>query len=270
MTIKRIAIALLILGSTIFASLSAANRSKAQSRDGFVQADGNLSETIEAVSTLSIIKPADGETDQPVISNELPANILASTVAFRYFICTGYNKMHAGLGTKVDQHTVLTHNHFGSQAHFCMIDPSAPEQHVDIAIKQDSRAMGFGDPYGEQTLLVDTSEALKGTSAALASLQMMNQMTVGEFVQVVYWDDELSELAITSFQISGFLGDSVLVLNDPDDIINQGDSGGGVFYQGALVGNTWRYLPSFDHNGNLIDKQVHVHLIPLEMRTPTT
>ena len=93
-------------------------------------------------------------------------------------------------------------------------------------------------------------------------------MSVGDVVEVVYWDDELSELSVASFQISGFLGDSVLALDDSNDIINKGDSGGGVFYQGALVGNTWRYIPTFDQNGNLVDKQVHVHLIPMDVRAP--
>ena len=268
MTIKRITIALLILGSTIFASLPIYTHSKAQSGSWDTRADSNANQTNEAGSTSSFANQSGAEFRPATISSQERDKLLASTVEFRYFICTGYNKKHAGLGTKVDQHTVLTHNHFGSQANFCMINPSAPAQQVDIAIKQDSRAMGHGDHYGDQTLLVDTSEDVQGPAAALASQQMINAMSVGEFVEVVYWDDELSELAITSFQISGFMGDSMLVLDDPQDIINKGDSGGGVFYQGALVGNTWRYLQSFDQDGNLIDKQVHVHLIPMDVRTP--
>ena len=261
MTIKRITIALFILGSTIYASLTVSNHAKGAT----VQAAGNDRTKTEASSSSTI---AGAEFRPSSISNQERDKMLASTVEFRYFICTGYNKKHAGLGTKVDQHTILTHNHFGSQAYFCMINPLAPEQQVDIAIKQDSRAMGFGDQYGDQTLLVETTEAVQGPAAAIASQQLINAMVVGEVVEVVYWDDELSELSVASFQISGFLGDSVLVLDDSNDIINKGDSGGGVFYQGALVGNTWRYIPTFDQNGNLVDKQVHVHLIPMEVRAP--
>ena len=264
MTIKRITIALFILGSTIFASLSLSNYPKGAT----VQAAGIDSAKLETGSSASIANQSVAEIHPSTLSNQERDQLLASTVEFRYIICTGYNKMHAGLGTKVGEHTVLTHNHFGNQANFCMFNPSAPEQQVDIAIKRDSRAMGFGDQYGDQTLLVDTSEAVQGPVAALASQQLISAMAVGEVVEVVYWDDEHSELAVASFQISGFLGDSVLVLDDPSDIINKGDSGGGVFYQGALVGNTWRYLPTFDQDGSLVDKQVQVHLIPMDARTP--
>jgi hypothetical protein len=264
MTIKRITIILTILGSTMFASLSFSIHAKSAT----VQAARIDSAKLEAGSSVSFVKQTGSEIRPSTLSNQERDQLLASTVEFRYIYCTGYNKMHAGLGTKVNEHTVLTHNHFGNQANFCMLNPSAPAQQVDIAIKQDSRAIGHGDQYGDQTLLVDTTEEIQGPAAALASQQLISAMAVGEVVELVYWDDENSELAVASFQISGFLGDSVLVLDDSSDIINKGDSGGGVFYQGALVGNTWRYLPTFDQNGNLIDKQVHVHLIPMDVRTP--
>jgi len=194
--------------------------------------------------------------------------MLASTVEFRYIICTGYNKMHVGLGTKMDEHTVLTHNHYGNQANFCMYNPTTPGLTHDVAIKVDSRALGHGDQYGDQTRVVSIADEIEGPFAPIASQQLIRRLAKGEFVEVVYWDDVHAELAVTSLQITGFLGDSLLVLDDPDDIINKGDSGGGVFYQGALLGNTWRYLPTFDQDDNMIDKQVHVHLIPEGIRIP--
>jgi len=267
MTIKRITITMAILGSTIFGSLFYSNHPQARSTGAYVQAAAIDSETIEAGPTVSLIGSAEGGPGLSTISSEDQARMLASAVEFRYIICTGYNKMHAGLGTKIDAHTVLTHNHFGNQANFCMFNPTTPGLTHDIAIKADSRALGHGDRYGDQTLVVSTTGEVQGPYAALATRQMISKMAVGEFVQVVYWEDDLSELAIANFQIRGFLGDSVLVLDDPDDIINQGDSGGGVFYQGSLIGNTWRYLLTLDQDNQVIEKLVHVHLLTMEIET---
>jgi hypothetical protein len=191
--------------------------------------------------------------------------MLASTVEFRYFICTGYNKMHAELGTKFDEHHILTHNHFGKQANFCIFNPSMPGLTHDIAIKEGSRAIGHGDEYGDQTRIVSIVEENEGPFVPIVPMQLILGLTEGEFVEVVYWDDIHSKLAITRLQIRGFLGDSVLVLGDPDDIINKGDSGGGVFYQGTLIGNTWRYIENSEGSGNMVDKKVHVHIVPSEI-----
>lgn len=193
--------------------------------------------------------------------------MLDSTVEFWYFICTGYNTMQASLGTKLDEHTVLTHNHFGNQANYCMIDPIEPTRPHDVAIKSAAVAMGYDDDYGNQTQSVHISEAMTGPYAPIASQQDMEALLMGEFVEVVYRDDTSSELAIASLHIRELLGNSVLVLDDPQGIIDAGDSGGGVYYQGALIGNTWRYLLTFDQDNLIIDKQIHVHLLPREIET---
>ena len=56
-----------------------------------------------------------------------------------------------------------------------------------------------------------------------------------------------------------------MVLDDPGDIINEGDSGGCVFYQDTLIGNTWKYFQIQDLQGNQIEKEVHVQIIPPEL-----
>ena len=58
---------------------------------------------------------------------------------------------------------------------------------------------------------------------------------------MVYWDDAAQSLAVTACAIAA-VSPGVLTLADPDNLFNGGDSGGGVFYQGELVGNTWGFL----------------------------
>ncbi len=263
--IRRVTITLAVLGALIFISLSNSIRPQPESATGFTQAKGMVNEGMNTGSSDSLTSESNGYLYTSTISSEDLARMLAGAVEFRYDFCTGYNVMHSGLGTKLDEHAIITHNHYGNQANFCMIDPGYSDNPQDVAIKTASLAMGHGDEYGDQTQLVHTTEAIVGPFAPIASQQVIRELVVGESVEVVYWDDASSELAIASLQIRGFLGNSVVVLEDPEDIINVGDSGGGVYYQGVLIGNTWRYLLTLDQDDNIIDKQVHVHLLPMEI-----
>jgi hypothetical protein len=262
--IKRVTITLAVLGALIFISLSNSIHPQPVTATGHSQTNRNVRDTINTGSSDSLTSESNGNLYPSTFSSQDRARMLAGAVEFRYDFCTGYNAMHAGLGTKLDEHTVLTHNHYGKQANFCMIDPGDSDNPQDIAIKTASLAMGHGDGYGDQTQLVHTTEAIEGPFATIASQQVIRELVAGDFVEVVYRDEASSELAITSLQIRGILGNSVVVLEDPGDIINVGDSGGGVYYQGAFIGNTWRYLLTLDQDDNIIDKVVHVHLLPLE------
>jgi hypothetical protein len=266
--IKRVTITLAFLGTLIFVSLSNSIRPQPESTAGFTQAKGMVNEGINTGSVDSMPSKVDGDNglnpELSTISSQDRARMLAGAVEFRYDFCTGYNAMQAGLGTKLDEHTILTHNHYGNQANFCMIDPGDSDNPQDIAIKTASLAMGHGDGYGDQTQLVHTAEAIEDPFAPIATQQVIRELVSGDFVEVIYRDDSSSRLAIASLQIRGFLENSVVVLEDSENIINVGDSGGGVYYQGALIGNTWRYLLTLDQDDNIIDKVVHVHLLPLE------
>jgi hypothetical protein len=55
---------------------------------------------------------------------------------------------------------------------------------------------------------------------------------------VSYWDDELSQLVQDDFTIAE-IREGVATLLDPERRINTGDSGGGAFFEGHLVGNVW-------------------------------
>ncbi len=207
----------------------------------------------------------DQEQTHSTLSMEDQAWMLRSAVEFRFKSCNSNDTIHLALGTKLDEQTVLTHNHHGNYTEICMVNPVEAQVSRDIPIKTTSQPMGHGDQYGDQTRLVYLTEQVAGSFAPIASQQGIDQLAAGEFVAVVYWDDAVQELAIAKLQIKGFLGNSVMVLDDPADIINEGDSGGGVYYQDTFVGNTWKYFQIQDLQGNQIDKEVHVQIIPPEL-----
>jgi hypothetical protein len=99
----------------------------------------------------------------------------------------------------------------------------------------------------------------------MASMRTISQLGAGDTVDVVYWDDGREKLAVAVFQIKNILNNTIIVLDDPDDIINGGDSGGGVFYNGQLIGNIWRYIERLDGQGNLVNKDVQMQIVPPEL-----
>ena len=81
-------------------------------------------------------------------------------------------------------------------------------------------------------------------------------------IRVVYFDDANSKLNVFSTHIIdanvvGEYGASSIIYNDPDFRINPGDSGGGVYKDGALIANNSSYIASnfFDQNGNWLRQE---------------
>ena len=133
-------------------------------------------------------------------------------------------------------------------------------------VSNKTRTTPFGrSQYGAQTRLVYSAVKYAGKAAPIASQRTIKGLGAGDMVDVVYWDDPRGQLAVATFQIKAIQNKTVIILHDPGNIINGGDSGGGVFYNGELVGNTWRYVQSVDRAGNQVDKEVHVQIVPAEL-----
>ena len=220
----------------------------------------NLMIIFGAVSSF-LINPTQVQAGYSEREQQL-STILSSAVEFRW---DGKGNAHESLGTKVNAHTVLTHNHFTDLAGTYIVDPSNPRRPHGVSNKTKTTPIGSSWRYRAQTRLVHSAVAYDGSFAPIASQNTINRLRVGDSVDVVYWDDARSELAVAVFQIDGFRDGSVLVLTDPSNIINRGDSGGGVFFDGELIGNTWRYSEIIDQHGNVIDKTVHVQIVPSEL-----
>lgn len=191
--------------------------------------------------------------------------MLGSAVEFRWDARERVGQPHESLGTKISANTVLTHNHFSDLAGTHIYDPGNSKR--PHGVSNTTRTTPFGRTLrsGAQTRLVYSEVKYSGSFAPIASQRTIKRLRVGDSVDVVYWDDARSKIAVAKFQIKAFKDGSVIVLNDPTNIINGGDSGGGVFYNGKLIGNTWRYRAILDRQGNLLGKEVDVQVVPAEL-----
>ncbi len=148
-----------------------------------------------------------------------------------------YYKTEFGLGTAVGANTILTHNHF----------IFSPEP-------RDSETLTFTVPSGQAfTLPLSDLAAVAvdaGTqvfylpsyvvlaTAPLADQACLDQLAAGMWLQVDYWDEATQRFAQGNFQVER-LDQGVVTLADPSRVIRRGDSGGGVYLGGKLIGNTW-------------------------------
>ncbi len=148
-----------------------------------------------------------------------------------------YYKTEFGLGTAVGASTILTHNHF--------IFSTEP---------RDSETLTFTVPSGQAfTLPLSDIAAVAvdaGTqvfylpsyvvlaTAPLADKSCLDQLAAGMWLQVDYWDEATQRFVQGNFQVKR-LEQGVATLADPSHVIRRGDSGGGIYLAGKLIGNTW-------------------------------
>jgi hypothetical protein len=146
------------------------------------------------------------------------------------------------LGTITGSNAILTHNHFHTPTgrldnEAMRFDaPGQPTARVPMGDLAHTR-------LNDQTTQFTLGGEWRPTAAPapIAEAATLAALWPGDVVTVVYWDDAAQSLAVTACAIAA-ASPGVLTLADPDNLFNGGDSGGGVFYQGALVGNTWGFL----------------------------
>jgi hypothetical protein len=80
-----------------------------------------------------------------------------------------------------------------------------------------------------------------GSSAQIASHRTINDLQLSDVVEIAYWDDANNRVASGQFSINdiGNLENGAISVDDPSGVLNPGDSGGGVYYKGELIGNLW-------------------------------
>jgi hypothetical protein len=152
------------------------------------------------------------------------------------------------LGTRIAPDLILTHNHF----------PEAPalatEQSMTFFAASGRGAEPDFDavrlqPFDDGTQLIHlppAAEAVPADCARLADRETIAGLGFGAWLTVVYWDEPNSSLVQAEFFVLAADGRTA-TLFDPFAQINPGDSGGGVFRDGKLVGNTWSILTLNDN-----------------------
>lgn len=178
-----------------------------------------------------------------VLGDPQPATGLAATVRIehRWDVQQGSDVTTViaySLGTVIGPQTILTHNHFDPNTGKLDNEWMAVAE-SDGDIVQLSLADMALDPIDKGTLLIGLPDDLTVSIASVADQVTVNRLAVGDWLTVVYWDDPNERLTQQDFQIVK-LAQGIAILADPERIINSGDSGGGAYMAGKLVGNTWR------------------------------
>lgn len=136
------------------------------------------------------------------------------------------------LGTAVGPHVVLTHNHFVRRP-----EPGRGETLTIVECSGETTRLAVDQLA---FVAVDAGTALiylpDNVSLAGAVIADRKVVAVGTRLSVHFWDDAAGAFAERRFAVISVREDA-LTLADPDRTINPGDSGGGVFLNGALVAN---------------------------------
>ncbi len=140
-----------------------------------------------------------------------------------------------GLGAFIAPNLILTHNHFHTPT-------QRPVDETVEFLTRDGQRFGFPAaavqfiPIAHDTALIKLPDNLANFSVPLADKATIRALHPSNWLSLTYWDDEHHQLAQQSFQIISVRAD-VITLADPNCVINPGDSGGGVTFQGKLVGH---------------------------------
>jgi hypothetical protein len=142
-----------------------------------------------------------------------------------------------GLATAVGAHTLLTHNHYprelGTLTNQILTLTDASGRAIEVA-PAEARLQAID----EGTLLIELPRRIELEPEPVGEESDVQAVAPGDCLTVQYWDDEQGRLAQAEFEVVA-VGAGVATLADPRLLINGGDSGGGVYREGRLVGNTW-------------------------------
>ena len=174
-----------------------------------------------------------------------PAAAQDSTPAAVKIVCTwqrtsgqlAYDVTVNSLGTVIAPNIILTHNHYGLTlgrrlSDSLVITDKAGHTWHWRAVDAQLIVINAG------TNLLWLPDRLSLPTTPIANGADLQRLAVGNWLTVNYWDDNTRHLSQRDFQIVQ-IKDGVARLADPDRVINSGDSGGGVYFNGKLVGNIW-------------------------------
>ena len=141
------------------------------------------------------------------------------------------------LGTAIGPNIILTHNHFAGALGAL---PNEVMTFTDTAGKTATFPVAnlVLVPIDKGTLLIYLPADVALNSAPAGDPSSVEQLTSGDWLTVDYWDDAANRFAQQNFQIIQ-IEQGVATVADPQRRINPGDSGGGVYFDGKVIGNNW-------------------------------
>jgi hypothetical protein len=167
------------------------------------------------------------------------------------------------LGTVIGPDLILTHNHFSQQLGHQLEEVFTFEDEQGRTIQWRPRDLQL-TPFDGGTLLIRLPTKTYPDQAMVANKMTRQRLAVGDWVQISHRDATKNYVIEDRFQIEQ-IKNGQLKLADPAHLIKTGDSGGGAFWQGQLIGNIWSI--DMDPAGN-VQGEFNVALAPTPITRP--
>jgi len=216
------------------------------------------------VVLVSILAWGIKEQNQALVEKEMPNDIRNATVLIEMQLPNLNQSLDDnlfigyGIGTLIQvngQSLLVTHNHWRKTLEDITIVRFFDADHnlLKALIGKEYRELVIRADSGTQVLL-PPQELID--NLVPVNLDILGQISVGENVDVVCWDKPSREKANIQHavieEISTYQGVPIYKLRNLDgDPIQPGDSGGGVWHEGVLVGNNW--MVEAISNGNSVE-----------------
>jgi len=150
---------------------------------------------------------------------------------------TLHDNFDESLGTVISPDLILAHNHFSQPVGRLPAEAFTFEDSIGRSIRWRAIDLQL-IPIDAGTMLIKLPAPAFPDDALVSDDVALHGLTTGNWLTVDYWDDTTQRIAQRDFQIVQ-IKDGVARLADSHLVINSGDSGGGVYFNGKLVGNIW-------------------------------
>lgn len=207
---------------------------------------------------------------------EMEAAILSVTVRleFKIYASSQNGEMHLedssiGHATILEGRYLLTHNHFG----LSLADFADGLKRTVSLYRPDGELILMDAPFGAfevvaaapQTLVFDFGAygglglfGSLGMNSADTHPQLAAQLRPGMEVAQIDWDGRMAHVDwVRVLEVQEFEGTLAVVL---DNFVQQGASGGGVFFEGSHIGNNWSRSTEVSASGGVLNQYTTVAL----------
>ena len=196
-----------------------------------------------------------GEKANPQgLSTEDDQTILNSTVIV-HVACDDPRYEDRGLGTVIGDHTIITAKHVAGLAIGRTEIPGLRINDVQVTGEVKIIYTYFGDQgenSGTDVIRMDLPVSYTGSlppAARIASQEVIDAIHAGDWVSIVYYDHTKDQKTVGKFRVLAIV-DGMAKLDDPSKFIVPGDSGGGVYYNGMLIGTTTSIINAVQIDGS--------------------
>jgi hypothetical protein len=194
-----------------------------------------------------LLLAAPAANPEPPAAPVLPATVRIEHEWVQISGVRAFSNTQYSLGTVIAPGVVVSHAHFRQpggqfQAEVWRFTTGSGQAAHVAAADLDLLAAGVGTTQ----IALGVQPRLDATPAEVAERATILGLQPGDRVTIVYWDDASGQAAQGDFIIVA-TGPGAATLADPEKRINGGDSGGGAFYAGQLVGATWSVLEDQEH-----------------------